>query len=356
MNPPDHRPSPSGALTWLTFAVSLALAWVLWPFFGAIMWGGVIAVLFTPLQRALLPRLGNKRTPTAALTLLLVLLIVVLPLSLLSAALADEAGQLYRRLHSGELNPALTLRGVFDALPAWLTALLDRFGLADFTVLQRRLVEWLAQASQFVATRMFSIGQITFGFVLSLFVTLYLAFFLLRDGDDVARALRRAIPLSPEHTQALLDTFATAIRATIRGSLTVAAVQGTLGGLAFWFLGVGAPLLWAVLMTLLSMLPAVGSSLVWLPVAIYFLLTGPVWKGVALIAYGVLVIGLVDNLLRPILVGKDTHLPDYLVLVTTLGGLSVLGLNGFIVGPTVAALFVAVWQIQVAARTRATPS
>lgn len=350
MNPPDHRPLPPSVLTWLTAAVSLALAWVLWPFFGAIMWGGVIAILFAPLQRSLLSRLGHRRTLTASLTLMLVLLIVVLPLALLSAALADEAGQLYRRLQSGELNAALYVRGVFDALPAWLTALLDRFGLADFAALQRRLVEWLAQASQFLATRMFSIGQITFGFVLSLFVTLYLAFFLLRDGEDVARALRRAIPLSPEHAQTLLNTFVTAIRATIRGSLTVAAVQGTLGGLAFWFLGVGAPLLWAVLMTLLSMVPAVGSSLVWLPVAVYFLLTGPVWKGVALVAFGVLIIGLVDNLLRPILVGKDTHLPDYLVLVTTLGGLSVLGLNGFIVGPTIAALFVSVWQIQVAAR------
>jgi predicted PurR-regulated permease PerM len=127
----------------------------------------------------------------------------------------------------------------------------------------------------------------------------------------------------------------------------VAAIQGALGGLGFWYLGVSGALLWAVLMAFLSLLPAIGAGLVWVPVAVYFLLAGVLWKSLALTAYGLLVIGLVDNLLRPILVGKDTRMPDYIVMITTLGGMAVFGINGFVLGPVIAAMFIAVWHIHV---------
>jgi len=142
------------------------------------------------------------------------------------------------------------------------------------------------------------------------------------------------------------------LRATVKGHLVVAVVQGALGGLAFWALGIDASLLWAVLMALLSLLPVVGSGLVWLPMALFLIASGQPWHGVALIAFGVLVIGLIDNLLRPMLVGKDTRLPDYLVMLATLGGLATFGVNGLVLGPAIAALFVAVWQIDIAARER----
>jgi len=133
----------------------------------------------------------------------------------------------------------------------------------------------------------------------------------------------------------------------------VAAIQGALGGLAFWALGISGALLWAVLMMFLSLLPALGGALVWGPLALYLLLTGAVWKGVLLCVFGVLVIGLVDNLLRPILVGKDTRMPDYVVMVSTLGGMAVFGVNGFVLGPVIAAMFIAVWQIYVSTVTDA---
>ena len=129
------------------------------------------------------------------------------------------------------------------------------------------------------------------------------------------------------------------IRATVKGNVLVAAAQGTLGGLAFWVLGVHAPILWAVVMAFLSLLPAVGAALIWAPVALYLLATGQLWQGFGLIAFGVFVIGLVDNVLRPILVGKDTRMPDYVVLISTVGGLALIGINGFVIGPLVAAMF-----------------
>jgi predicted PurR-regulated permease PerM len=353
MKPSDDKSAAhieNRTLMVLLVGVSVALGWILLPFYGAILWGAIIALLFTPLYRWLLPRLNGRSNLAAAITLLAVLLIVVLPLVLITATLAREAVLFYQRLQSGELSPTLYLQGVFDGLPGWLAALLDRAGLGDFATLQRRLAAALAQGSQFIAGQALGIGLNTFDFVVSLFITLYLAYFLIRDGDDVVRAVRRAIPLAAEHKQELLDKFTTVIRATVKGNLLVAAIQGALGGLAFWYLGVNGALLWAVVMAFLSLLPAIGAALVWLPVAIYFLLTGALWQSLALTAYGMLVIGLIDNLLRPILVGKDTRMPDYVVLITTLGGMAVLGVNGFVVGPTIAAMFIAVWHLYVATR------
>jgi predicted PurR-regulated permease PerM len=203
----------------------------------------------------------------------------------------------------------------------------------------------MAQGSQFIAAQAFNIGLDTFDFVASLGATLYLAFFLVRDGDELAQLAETALPIAPQYKRELVDKFMAVVRATVKGSLLVAALQGALGGIAFWFLGVQGALLWAALMAILSLLPVVGASLVWLPVALYLLATGAVWQGLALVAYGVLVIGLVDNLLRPILVGKDARLPDYVVMITTLGGMAVFGINGFIIGPTIAAMFIAVWHL-----------
>ena len=346
---PDPSPPlapPGRALTVLLWGVTLALAVVLAPFHGAVLWGVVIAVLFRPLHCWLLQRLGERPTLAALLTLLVAMAVVVLPFGLLTAALAREATGLYQRLQSGTLDPARYIHGVYDALPAGLTSLLARLGLEDFDALQRKLAEWLAQASRLIAGQAFNLGQNTFEFIANGFITMYLAYFLVRDGDRLMAALRRALPLAQAHQQALLGKFGTVVRATVKGNLVVAAVQGALGGLAFWWLDLDAALLWAVLMAGLSLLPAVGAGLVWAPVALYLFATGHVWQGAALTAWGVLVIGLIDNLLRPVLVGKDTRLPDYVVMVSTLGGLSVFGVNGFLIGPLIAAMFVAVWHIE----------
>jgi predicted PurR-regulated permease PerM len=333
------------ALLPLLVAVSAALVVVLLPFYAAIMWGVILALLFTPLYRWMLLKVCRQPTLAALCTMVVVILIVIIPATLVMIALAQEASAIYLRLQSGELNPALYFRHIFDRLPDWVTAVLDRLGLANFNTLQRRITTAMAQGSQFAATQVFNIGQNTFEFVISMFIALYLAFFLIRDGNTVVRAIGRAIPLAPSHKQQLWEKFATVVRATVKGNLLVAAIQGALGGLAFWFLGVGGALLWAVVMAALSLLPAIGAAMVWLPVALYFLATGAIWQGLSLMAYGVLVIGLVDNLLRPVLVGKDTLMPDYVVMITTVGGMAVFGINGFVLGPLIAAMFLAVWHI-----------
>ncbi|HEX9788019.1 MAG TPA: AI-2E family transporter [Candidatus Binatia bacterium] len=334
----------------LVIAVSLAFAWILWPFYGAVLWGTILAILFAPLDRRLLRFLGQRRTIAALATVTIVLLIVILPVTLIGALLVQEALSVYEKFKSGELSFGRYLEQVLGVLPGWVSDLLNRFGLTNLGAMQERLSTGLLQGGQFVATRALNIGQNTFEFIINLCIVLYLLFFMLRDGDDLARRIKTAIPLYPDQQRELFNRFTTVIRATVKGNVVVAVVQGALGGLIFWFLDVHAPVLWAVVMAFLSLLPAVGAALIWLPVAIYFLVTGAMWQGIVLIAYGVLVIGLVDNILRPILVGKDTKMPDYVVLISTLGGMAIFGLNGFVIGPVIAAMFMAVWDIFASSR------
>jgi predicted PurR-regulated permease PerM len=328
-------------------ASALAIGWILLPFYGAIMWALIIAMLFVPSYRWLLPRLKGRRNIAAGLVMLVVLLVGVLPFALMTASIAREASTIYHRLDSGDWNLGLFLHSLFDALPTWITALLERAGVGDFEHLQHQATVTLTQGSQFIATQAFGIGFDTFAFIARLGVTLYLAFFLIRDGDELLQMVKSALPIPLQFKRALFDKFFTVVRATVKGSLLVAAIQGTLGGIALGFLGVKGALIWAVLMAFLSLLPLIGTSLVWMPVAAYFLLVGAVWKTIVLVVYGVVVHGLVDNVLRPILIGKDARMPDYVVMITTLGGMAVFGINGFIIGPTIAAMFIAVWHLSI---------
>ena len=337
----------------LLVAVTLAFVWVLWPFYGAVFWGAIFAMMFRPLFLRLLKTMPNRRTLAALGTLAIILVVVILPLGLIVASLVQEASLLYSRIQSGDFNPATYFQQIYSALPPWALGLLDRFGLGSQGLILERLAASLSKGSQFLATQAVNIGQNTFDFVVSFFVMLYIMFFLLRDGQVLASHVRHAIPLEESIKADLLAKFVTVISATVRGNVAVAALQGALGGVALWALGIHAPVLWGTLMAFLSLLPAVGAALVWGPVAIYLLATGAVVKGVSLLVFGVVVIGLVDNILRPLMVGKDTKMPDYVVLVSTLGGMAIFGLNGFVIGPLVAAMFIAAWAIFGKARLEA---
>ncbi|WP_194721953.1 AI-2E family transporter [Noviherbaspirillum malthae] len=334
----------------LLIAVSLAFVWILLPFYGAVFWAAVFAILFTPFYRRLLLAMQQRRNLAALATMALCLVIVFLPLTLITASLIREGSTVYERIRSGQLDFGAYFQQAINAMPSWMVGWLDRFGLGDIGSLFERLSTALAQGSQVIATQAINIGQNTFDFVVSLGVMLYLLFFLLRDGATLSARIKQAIPLSAEHKRSLLGKFTTVIRATVKGNIAVAATQGALGGIMFWFLGIQGPILWGTLMAFLSLLPAVGAALIWGPVAIFFLLTGAIWQGVTLMVFGVVVIGLVDNILRPLLVGKDTQMPDYVVLVSTLGGMGLFGLNGFVIGPVIAAMFIAVWDLFSAAK------
>ncbi|MEO7117101.1 MAG: AI-2E family transporter [Caldimonas sp.] len=355
-----RRPDSTHALDRPAFLVllvglTIAFAWVVAPFYGAVFWGSVLALLFEPMHRQLLGRLGGRRTPAALVTVAVILVIVILPLGLIAISMVQEATGLYQRVKSGEVNFGSYFDQILSAMPSWAASLLSRLGLDDLASLQARVTAAITERGQSLAGRVFNVGQDVLDLVIGFAIAMYLLFFLLRDGVDIVRRIRAAIPLADGPKTLLLERFTTVVRATVKGNVLVAAAQGGLGGLAFWFLGVGAPLLWAVVMAFLSLLPAVGAALIWGPVALYLLAIGQTWQGVGLIVYGVLVIGLVDNVLRPILVGKDTHLPDYLVLISTIGGIAVIGLNGFVIGPLIAAMFISAWALMAKRRSEDEP-
>lgn len=350
MTNPEPRESQSletKTFVWLLVLVTLAFVYILVPFYGAILWATAAALVFAPLHRKLVAAFGGRPTPAALATVLIIFALVILPLAAVGALLVQEVAGLYKGMQSGELSFARYLQQFLDVLPAWATGLLERFGLDQRGVLQERLVAAINKSSQQLATHALNFGQNTFAFAVEFFIMLYLLFFLLRDGPELAGRIKQAIPLREDHKRALSSKFTTVIRATVKGNIVVAAIQGALGGLAFMVLGLHGPVLWGVVMAFLSLVPAVGAGMVWVPVALYLFVTGAVLKAVILAAYGVLVIGLVDNLLRPILVGKDTRLPDYVVLLSTLGGMALFGINGFVIGPLVAGMFIAVWHILV---------
>jgi len=339
------KKSEDRAFMLLVVLATIAFAWVLRPFYGTILWGMVVAILFNPLNLRLRKAMGQRRGLASIATVLLVIVMVILPLILISASLGQQASGVYRMVQSGELDFVLYLQRILDAMPSWMRELLNYFGLTDLASVKDKVTGTLAEASKLIAAKALGIGLGAFDFALGLGVMLYLLFYLLRDGDGLLIRVKNAVPLEAGQKTLLLNKISLVVRATVKGGIAVAVIQGMLGGLAFWFLDIPAPLLWAVVMAFLSLLPAIGAAIVWGPVALYLLVTGDIWQGLFLIAYGVLVIGLVDNLLRPYLVGQSTKLPDYVVLISTLGGIEVFGLQGFVLGPLIAAMFMVSWEI-----------
>lgn len=323
--------------------VTVLFAILLRPFWTAIFWATVITVLFAPLQNYLLARTGQRKTLSALGTLLVCSVIVIIPALALLSAFIQQGASLYAMIQSREIRPAQYIDQVVSAIP-FIPSLIERVNI-DTASLRTHLSSSALGMSEYVAQQALNIGRNTLSFTVKLALMLYLSFFLLRDGERLVSLMKTAVPLSEERKLLLFNKFVEVTRATIKGNILVAIVQGALGGLIFWFLAIPAPILWAVVMAFLSLIPAVGAALVWVPVAIYLYASGAWLEASILLAYGALIIGLADNILRPILVGRDTKLPDYIVLFSTMGGIALLGINGFVIGPLIAAVFLAFWNI-----------
>lgn len=321
--------------------ITLAFLTILQPFWSAIFWACVMTLLFFPLQRRLRDRLHGRESLAALLTLLAGVFLVVIPVTVIAFAFVAEGAQLYELIENQEIDPEQFIERIGSAVPV-IPDILQRLGI-DMSNLRSYLSDSAIGLSRLLSQEALSFGRNTVSFTVGLALMLYLSFFLLRDGDKMMGWLGTAVPLESDRRQLLFRKFTEVVRATVKGNLVVALVQGALGGLIFWILGITAPVLWAVVMAFLSLVPAVGAALVWVPVAIYLFATGDILQGSILVAYGAIIIGLADNVLRPILVGRDTKLPDYVVLFSTLGGISLLGINGFVIGPLIAALFISFW-------------
>ncbi|MEM8523801.1 MAG: AI-2E family transporter [Bacteroidota bacterium] len=326
----------------LVLLVSAAFFGLIGGFLMAVFWAIVFAILFHQLYERLRIRFKEKRNIAAAATLLIIILMVIIPLSLIGIVVVGEAADYYQKVNQGEFDIQELISQIRASLPI-SDEFLQGYGLS-IEKLQENLQNIFAEGTRIVAGRAVGFTQNLLGFLVNFSLMLYILFFFLRDGKKLVQELVWVLPIGDEQEWTLLRRFESVARATVKGSLLVALVQGAIGGLLFWAVGIPAAFLWGVLMVLMSLLP-IGSALIWLPAAIILLIQGAIGRGITVIIVGAFLIGLMDNLLRPRLVGQDTKMPDYLILLSTLGGLAWFGLSGFVIGPIIAALFITCWQM-----------
>ena len=325
--------------------LTVGLTLIVWPFATSLLWAALAAIMFQPLYRWFYRKLANGPNKAAIATLAFITFVVLLPALFIGSLIVQQAAGVVADIQRGQLDVASWGEQVFNALPNFVRDQMNSFGVANLQDVQVRTQALLTESAGLIAQQAIAIGGGVFAFVVSFFVGLYVAYFLLRDGKAIGEAILRGLPLDLEIGQRLAERFLLIVRATIKGSFVVGLVQGGLGAITFWLVDVEAALLLGLIMAIFSLLPAVGTGIVWMPMAIYLLANGAVAEGVFVIVSGVAIIGMADNILRPALVGKDTGIPDWIILVTTLGGIATMGLSGVVLGPLLAGLFIAGWGI-----------
>ncbi len=341
-NPPGRR---VGFLLLLAIGISLLFFLVVEKFVLAVVMAAVLAGVLHPAYRRVVSLLRGRRTAAATLTVLLTVIIVIVPTLLFLGVLVYEATQVSVNFESWlaeyqeYLSKADGLQQAIEETP----------GLRELLPYQDQIVEKIGQlagqAASFVAQQVVVATQGTARFFLMLFVALYAMFYFLKDGQKILDWLFAFTPLSADEQQLLVATFTSVSRATLKSTLVIGIVQGGLAGAAFAVAGIGGAVFWAAIMALLSILPGIGTALVWVPAVFYLAMIGRYEAATGLAVWCALVVGTADNFLRPMLIGQDTEMPDLMVLLTTLGGLLLFGVAGLVIGPIVGALFMTIWEL-----------
>ncbi|WP_375245165.1 AI-2E family transporter, partial [Qipengyuania pacifica] len=280
---PKTRQVEQGGFLLFLALVSLALLAIVLPFLQPMLWAALAAILFQPLYRWFLAKRPLKTTQAALASMLVILFAVVLPALWIGSAVIDEAAGLFLAFQDGQIDVAMYFERVFGALPANIQSSLDSAGFGDLGDIQERAQTFIQASLGIIAAQALAIGGSVVGFVLSFGIALYVGFFLLRDGRTIGEAILASLPMDRIIADRLALRFLTIVRATIKGSVVVGLVQGALGAITFWIVGIPSVLLLGVIMAIASLLPAVGPAIVWAPAAIYLLATGAVWQGVVVI-------------------------------------------------------------------------
>ncbi|MCS5769712.1 AI-2E family transporter [Klebsiella pneumoniae subsp. pneumoniae] len=329
----------------IVFIVTLAFFDVLSPYYSAILWAAILAVIFNPVKNKIRTRLGERNSLAALMTIVIICLIVFTPLAIILSSLAYELNLVYSKLQHNDTQFPTVVASLFAHLPGWARSFLADHNLDSAQQIQQQLSDAALKGGQYLAGSAFLIGKGTFGFTVSFGIMLYLLFFLLKDGPYLVLLILESLPLSSYVKQHLFAKFAAVARATVKGTVAVALAQGALGGFAFWIAGLDGSILWGSADGVSVAYPGGGLGHYLGASGHLPLRHRPAWQGAFIVGFFVIVIGLVDNILRPLLVGKDTRMPDYLILIATLGGMEIYGINGFVIGPLIAALFIACWNL-----------
>lgn len=322
--------------------ISLLFYQVVKPFLLSIFIAALFAALFTPLYRWFLNRVGGRPALASLLTLLLVLFFVFVPLFMVFGTVLTQG------LSIAQAAKPWVQQQIAE--PGLITAQLQALPFYDQLIPYREMgLDWLGKITGAVSKSAIDTIQAitlgTFSALLSIVIILYTMFFFLMDGDRLLYYLLYYLPLDDKDETKLLRRFTSVTRATLKGTAVIGILQGSLAGIALHVAGIPSALFWAVAMMFLSVVPGIGTALVWAPAVIYLIANGEVLTGALLAAYCIVVVGSIDNVLRPKLVGNDTQLHELMIFFSTLGGLATFGFMGFVIGPIIAALFVTMWEL-----------
>lgn len=303
---------------------------------------GIFAAMAQPLFRRFLNWFRGRRNLSSAATLLFIIFIIFLPLAGLLGIVAGQAIKIshavkpwieQRVREPSAFDDYLQALPFYDYLKTYQDVILEKAG------------GLVGKMSLFLFDSLQSATLSTVNFLFLFIVFMYTMFFFLKEGEHILEKILYYLPLTDEDEHRMLDRFTSVTRATLKGTLVIGAIQGGLAGLAFWVVGIDSALFWGTIMTVLSIIPAVGSALVWFPAAIILAAGGHFVSAIGLLIFCGVLVGSVDNILRPRFVGRDTQMHELMIFFGTLGGISLFGIIGFIVGPIIAALFVTVWDI-----------
>ncbi len=329
-------------LVLLVVAISIAFVAMIRAFLLTILLAAIFTGLSYPMYLWFVRTFRNRSALAAIATLLVLVLVVMVPLLGVLGAGANEAlrvtetvrPQLERLVdRPGEFNRRLRVLPGYHYIEPYRAQIFIKAG------------ELLGSTSAFIFAALSATTRATAVFIFHFVILLYTMFFFLTGGPALLAGVIAYLPLGDADKERMLDKFVCVTRATLKGTILTGAAQGILGGVAFWAVGIDGAIFWGTVMTVLSIIPGIGSALVWVPASIILMVSGDAWRGIGLAAFGVVVIGSIDNLLRPLLVGHDTQMHELLIFFSTLGGLLMFGVMGFIVGPILAALFVTVWDM-----------
>lgn len=325
----------------LLAAVTGSFIYMLGVYLVSVMWAVVIAIVFYPLYLRLSKRFPKYPSFAALVTVFSVVFVVLIPLVFVGGMVVSESLGLYQGL--SESDSGFDSSSLFVRVTT-ATSYFEPYGISQ-DVVESNLRDWTANLSQAVASSLVSFSQVTMNFLVHSSIMLYLLFFFLRDGDKLQKLIRHHLPLGDNNEKHLMNRFSETTQAVVKGTLMISAIQGMIGGMLFWAIGIANPVLWGVAMGVFALIPLLGTAIIWLPAGLLLIVTGSVVSGFVVLLVGALIISLIDQFLRPILVGRGSRMPDAMVLLATVGGLATFGVSGFIIGPIIAALFLSLWSL-----------
>ena len=321
--------------------VTILFLYLLQPFFFPIFWAAVIAGVFRPLYIRINGKLNRPNLSTAIL-FLLIALIILLPAGIVGTLVFNESVQIYEKLSPDTKHMDRSIQRLINSIADNSLARLFHINKA---MLIAKTTEVAQGITNYIFVHLTELTQNTLGLLVKFAIMLYTLFFFVRDGERFLRMVMKILPLGMGREKLLYERFIVTARSTLKVTLIIGGIQGTLGGIVFLVTDVEGALIWGLLMILMAIVPLVGCSIIWAPAGILMLLTGHIWEGILILAVGVLVISTVDNLLRPILIGQDVEMHPLLIFLSTLGGIILFGFSGFVIGPVITSLLIAIWEM-----------